>query len=140
MRSEFGGWLDIVADLLTDTALFAGVALGMKRQDIPGPVDLFLGLCLTGAFMHFMLVVLEKIKGFGPAVYNAPHPEREKRTNIFLGIFDAFREGEASWLVLLVTLIGQAPFLLWAGGVYMQFLWASALVVNFKWLSGAAAK
>ena len=86
--------------------------------------------------MHFLLVVLEKMKGFGPAVFNAPHPGHGKRKNILLGIFDALREGEASWLVLILAVLGQTPFLLLAGGVYMQLVWISAVVINFRWLSG----
>ena len=139
-RSEFGGWLDIAADFLTDVALFTGVTLGVLRQGTPGPARVFLILCLSGASMHFLLVVMEKLKGFGPAVFNAPHPEHEKRRTIFLGIFDAFREGEASWLVLFLAVVGQTSFLLWAGGFYMQLLWISALVINFKWISGKPAK
>ena len=134
MRSRFGGWLDIVSDLVTDTALFLGVAAGMKRQVASGPVDLFLLLCLTGAFMHFFMVAFEKIKGFGPAVYEAPHPDPHKRKNVFLTVFDAFREGDVSWLVLILAVIGQTQFLIWGGGIYMQVLWVSAVLINFRWL------
>ena len=139
MRSKFGGWLDIVCDILTDIALFLGVAIGMKRQGIAGPVGLFLTLCLTGAVSHFLLVVAEKIKGFGPAVFGTPHPEHEKRSNAVLNTFDALREGDASWLVLLFVAIGQTQALLWFGGVYMQVLWIAALLLNFRWIFGKRA-
>ena len=78
MKSKLGGWLDIVADFFTDGALYLGVAFGIKRQGVEGPVAFFLALALSGVCMHFFLVVLEKIKGFGPAVFEAPHPEHEK--------------------------------------------------------------
>ena len=135
-HSIFGGWLDVVADIVTDVSLFTGVSLGMMRQNTPGPIPFFMFLCLSGSLTHFFLVVLEKIKGFGPAVFEAPHPEHEQRKSIFLNIFDALREGDASWFVLFFVLIGQTPAILWAGGIYMQIIWISALIVNFRWLFG----
>ena len=135
-KSRLGGWLDVASDILTDIALFLGVALGMKRQDLPGPVNLFLVLCLSGAVLHFFLVVAEKIKGFGPAVFEAPHPEHERRNSLVLVFFDALREGDASWLVVFFAVIGQTQALLWAGGIYMQLLWISALFLNFRWVFG----
>ena len=134
MRSEFGGWLDVVADILTDISLFLGIAFGMLKQETAGPVIFFMFLCLSGALLHFILVILEKLKGFGPAVFDAPHPEHERRTSIFLDIFDAFREGDSSWFILFFAAIGQAPMLLWIGGIYMQILWISAALINFRWL------
>ena len=136
LGSEFGGWLDIVCDILSDLALFTGIALGMDRQGTTGPVALFLTLCLSGAVVHFLLVVTEKLKGFGPAVFTAPHPEHEKRKNVVLDIFDALREGDASWFVVLFAVTGYTQALLWAGGIYMQALWISAAVVNFRWIFG----
>ena len=140
MRSVFGGWLDIVADILSDLSLFLGVSFGVLRQETGGPVFLFMGLCLSGALMHFFLVILEKLKGFGPAVFEAPHPEHKRRKSIFLKIFDALREGDSSWFVVFFALIGQVPMLLWAGGFYMQFIWVSALWINFRWTFGEKNK
>lgn len=134
MRSQFGAWYDILADFLTDLSLFGGVALGALRNDSEGPVAVFTALTISGAFLHVLLVVLEKLRGFGPAVFNAPHPDHEKRVNPVLGVFDALREGESSWLVLLLALSGNILWLLWLGGVYMQLLWIAALILNFKWL------
>ncbi len=134
LRSVYGEWLDVAADVLTDISLFLGIAAGLVRQSASGPVGLFLTLCLSGLLLHFLLVVLEKLKGFGPAVFGVPHPEHQKRKSIILDILDALREGDISWSVVFFSLIGQTSLLLWAGGIYMQILWASALLVNFRWL------
>ncbi len=134
MKSRFGGWYDIVADFMTDIALFAGISLGALRGQAEGPVTLFTFLCLSGAGLHLTLVILEKLRGFGPAVFNAPHPEHEKRQNIFLTFFDALREGDSSWFVMLFALSGKTIWLLWFGGVYMQILWIAAVIMNFQWL------
>ena len=134
MKSNFGAWYDIAADFLTDVSLFGGVALGALRNHSEGPVFLFVVLTFSGVFLHVALVILEKVRGFGPAVFNAPHPEHEKRVNPLLGVFDALREGESSWLVLLLALSGNILWLLWLGGVYMQLLWIAAFVLNFRWL------
>ncbi len=136
MRSELGGWLDVLADIGSDLALFLGVGFGMRERGAEGPVTLFLWLCLSGAVLHFLLVVLEKLKGFGPAVFNAPHPEHETRRSAALDLFDALREGDAAWFVLLLAVFGQISAVLWVGGVYMQLLWLIALALNFRWTFG----
>ena len=134
MGSVFGGWYDIFADFVTDLSLFSGVALGALSSGMAGPVTLFTALCLSGALMHLSLVVIEKIRGFGPAVYGAAHPEHAARKNILLNIFDCLREGDSSWFVVLLALAGRTDLLLWIGGLYMQVLWISALAVNFRWI------
>lgn len=132
--SVFGAWYDIGADFVTDLSLFMGVAAGAARSGTEGPVALFAALCLSGAILHLSLVVLEKLRGFGPAAYAAPHPEHSTRKNPFLTFFDCLREGDSSWFVVLFAASGQAVWLLWLGGVYMQALWIAALVLNFRWL------
>ena len=134
MRSSFGAWLDIAVDFCIDLVLFSGLAVAVAKKGYPGPVALFLFLCLSGTSIHFALVVLEKLKGFGPAAFGAPHPDHKTRRNFFLTAFDALREGEASWLVLLLVLTHRTEYLLWFGGIYMQLIWMSGLFVNFKWL------
>lgn len=132
--SSFGAWLDIACDLLVDLSLFLGIAIGMANKAASGPIRLFAFLCVSGAMFHFALVVTEKLKGFGPAAFGAPHPEHKTRKNFFLSVFDALREGEISWLVLLFALMNKTGSLLWLGGIYMQIIWISALLINFKWL------
>jgi phosphatidylglycerophosphate synthase len=122
--SVFGGWLDMGADLITDLALFSGVTAGLMRQDAALPLRLCWALCVSGALIHFLLVVLEKLKGFGPAVFKAGQAKH--------GLFDALREGDASWFVVILCAAGQTGFLLWGGAVYMQALWIGALLLNFR--------
>lgn len=136
LRSAFGAWFDIFADFVTDLSLFLGIAAGCLRQNVEGPVQLFALLCIFGGSMHLVLVILEKIRGFGPAVYENPNPDTEQRRNIIYGVFDALREGESSWFVLIFALLGKAAWLLWFGGIYMQVLWLSALALNFRHLAG----
>ncbi len=135
MKSSLGAWLDIGADLVTDVVLFAGVAIGTSKLFPDAPVRPLLLLCLSGALMHFSLVVLEKQKGFGPASFEACNPDRKSRQHFLYKLFDCLREGEASWLVMLVALAGMSHVILWGGAVYMQVLWVTALVMNFRHLS-----
>lgn len=134
LKSKFGSWLDIVVDLFTDFALFTGLTVGLLKQSIPGPVLLFGILCVAGSFINFLVVITEKTKGFGPAEFNKPHPEKNGRDNIFFKIADALREGDSSWFVILFAALGQTQYLLWFGGIYMQIIWISALFLNYKWL------
>jgi phosphatidylglycerophosphate synthase len=135
LGSAFGAWFDIGADLIADVAVFTGIAFSMFGRGDDANVGLFLALCVSGAVMHCALVVLEKLRGFGPAAYGAPNAGRSAKL-AFLKLFDALREGDACWLVLLFALAGQAHTLLWYGGVYMQVLWVVALLMNRKHLFG----
>ncbi len=134
LGSPFGAWFDIFADFTTDLSLFLGIALGALRQGKEGPVLLFAALCLTGEVLHLAIVIMEKLRGFGPAVYEKPNPEVVRRKNVIFNFFDALREGESSWFVVLFVLAGKSIWLLWFGGVYMQFLWMGALFLNFRYL------
>lgn len=129
LGSAFGAWFDIGADLLTDIAVFTGIGLSMLGRGDDANVALFLALCLSGAAIHCVLVVLEKLRGFGPAAYGAPNTQGSARLSFFK-LFDALREGDACWLVLLFALAGKAHTLLWFGGIYMQILWITALLMN----------
>lgn len=138
LGSVFGSWLDIGCDFITDVALFAGLTLGVLKTGSHPEAKLFLMLCLSGAAMHFLLVVLEKLKGFGPAVFQTSNPDRAQRRNPLFILFDALREGDASWLVVLLAILGQNYWLLAGAAVYMQILWVVAIVMNFKFLVNRA--
>ena len=137
LGSVLGGWLDVIADVLTDIAFFIGLTLGVLKQEISGPIVLFGVLCVSGSLINFLVVITEKIKGFGPAVFNQPHPSDSSRENIVFKIADALREGDSSWFVVLFAILGQTQYLLWAGGIYMQVIWISAVCLNFKWLAAS---
>lgn len=134
LGSPFGAWFDIAADFVTDAALFTGLALGAAQGDSARFAGTALILCLSGASLHLALVVAEKLRGFGPAAFNAPNPDRAGRKSFWYLLFDALREGEASWLVLVFALLGGADWLLWFGAFYMQALWITALWLNGKHL------
>lgn len=140
MRSVFGGWLDVVADVFTDLFFFAGLTIGLLKQGVGGPVLAAGFLCIAGGILNFTIVVVEKIKGFGPAVYNQHHPAGARRDSLISKIIEALREGDSSWLVVILIVLGQTEFLLYGAAVYMQALWISALVMNFKWIFGHASR
>lgn len=136
MRSTVGAWLDIFADFVTDLALFTGLALGLRHNHPDAPAFALGAACIAGGFMHLALVILERQRGFGPAAFAAPNPDRAGRAHFAWNLFDGLREGEASWLVVAFVLAGRADWLLYVGVVYMQILWISALIVNFRWIAG----
>ncbi len=134
LKSEFGGWFDVVADVLVDLALFSGLTVGLLRQGAKEPVVALGVLCVTGSLINFMIVCLEKKKGFGPAVFDRPHPEGSGRENILHRITEGIREGDSSWFVMIFALFLKTDWLLSLSAVYVQILWISAIVMNFKWL------
>jgi phosphatidylglycerophosphate synthase len=132
LGSVFGAWFDIGADLVVDAAVFIGIAASMLGIGDDKPVLAVLALCLFGAAAHAALVVLEKLRGFGPAAYGAANPDREGRRFFLFPLFDALREGDTAWLVLAFALAGKAHTLLWYGAAYLNLLWAAALAMNFR--------
>ena len=138
LRSEFGGWFDVVADVLVDIALFFGLVIGLLRQGAEGPVILFGSLCVMGALINFIIVCAEKMKGFGPAVFEQPHPEGARREGLFHQMVEGVREGDSSWFLVGFAVFGKMDWFLWLAAPYMQVLWISAVMMNFKWLFSKA--
>ncbi|MBI4353554.1 MAG: CDP-alcohol phosphatidyltransferase family protein [Candidatus Omnitrophica bacterium] len=136
LSSALGGRLDVTADFLTDLALFTGIFLGALKGPFHRFAPLLFMLCLSGAAAHFVLVVMEKRRDFGPAVFHRSNPNPAGRQSPLFQLFDSLREGEASWFVLVFAVLGHTSYLLWFGAVYIQFLWIGAFFLNFKWLAG----
>jgi phosphatidylglycerophosphate synthase len=136
MRSAFGAWLDVVTDIFKDLAFFTGLSLGLLRQGIAGPVHLAWLLCVLGSLANFAIVILEKARGFGPAVFNQPNPKGTERESIWHKIMEALREGDSAWLVVVLALFARTDWLLWASAFYINILWISAVGMNYKWLIG----
>lgn len=134
LKSILGGWLDIAVDVIVDIALFSGLTIGLAKAGAHGPFLLLGFLCILGSVINCLIVILQKIRGFGPAVFNRPHPEGIERINIFFQIIDALRDGDVSWFVVLFALFDKTLYLLWFSAFYMQILWLSAVFLNFKWM------
>ena len=132
LGSAFGSWFDIATDFLTDLCLFGGIGLSLLLQSMDKGVLSVTILCLFGTSMHVILVIMEKLRGFGPAQHGNPNPGRRNGLSIF---FDAIREGDVSWVVVLLALAGMAHALIWIGAFYMQILWITALTVNYAHLT-----
>ena len=134
LKSKLGAVLDVVVDLAVDLLLFSGIAAGLIRQAVPGPLGPVWGLCVFGTTLNFILVILERQKGFGPAVFNRHHPEGSGRESVLFKITEAASEGDVSWLVLAAAIAGKMDWLFWCAGVYMQVLWIFPLSMNFRWI------
>jgi phosphatidylglycerophosphate synthase len=134
MRSAFGAWLDVVTDIFKDLAFFTGLSWGLLRQGIAGPVHLAWLLCVLGSLANFAIVVLQKTRGFGPAVFNQPNPKGAERETVWHKITEALREGDSAWLVVVLALFARTDWLLWGSALYINALWISALSMNYKWL------
>lgn len=141
MRSALGAWLDIVADFFTDVSLFLGIGFGVLAARPDQPVLLFMFLCLSGGVLHLALVIWEKLRGFGPAVFHsADATNQPAKISWILNTFDALREGEASWFVVAFAVTGKVEWLLWFGGIYMQILWISGAFMDCRRLLTPARK
>ena len=68
LSSEWGGWFDVIADMIVHVTLPIGVAIGLIQQRAPSWV-MALGYCAAfGIAVDFVVTMWAKARGFGPAV------------------------------------------------------------------------
>ena len=134
MKSEIGAKLDILCDMVTDTAFFIGIFIGALRWQVPGPLGLFFWLSIIGLAATYFIVMLEKKRGFGPAEHGKANPTGVERNSLIQEILNAVSEGEISIVIVLLGIFGLIYWLTWLIPVYINALWIINLARNFKWM------
>ena len=134
LKSVFGGWLDVIVDVIVDITLFSGITLGLFKSGFHFWILATGLLCVLGSITNCWIVIIQKNKGFGPAVHDQPHPQGSDRNKFYYQVSNALREGDASWFVVLFTVFNGTQYLLLCASFYMQLLWLTGLMLNLKWL------
>lgn len=117
MQSDFGMWLDYVADLVVDFALWIGLTLGAVAQNVPSGVWALTFLACAGSVMNFLRVVRQReTVGRG----------QSRAKGVFSSAVATLGDdGDPSLLVWAVALAGYPGWLLFFGALYINFLWVT---------------
>lgn len=122
LSSEFGMWLDYVADLFVDFAIWIGLSLGAYRFLREDWVYAVAIIACLGSFINFNRVIWER------RLLNKKKREEMRSTNKFIATLQILGDdGDPSLLFWVLALIAGPQIILICGAVYIHFLWMFGL-------------
>ena len=117
-ESPLGKWLDITADQIVHLAVFAGIAVGLARQNSDAP-ELALGIsAVVGVLISFGVVLRGMLR---------PGPVRNARLE---RLIDTATSRDFSVLLLALAIFGKLEWFLWITAIGVHFFWVTALVLQ----------
>lgn len=140
LSSHFGSWLDTLVDYIIHVIAFGGIMLGLYRQH-ENPVIFIAGIAaMTGIFLSFFVVVLQKVKKYGLAIHGMPKAPggSKKKIGPLDKLIDVLSVGDFSLVVIIFAVIGRMELLLWLAAFGANIFCVVLLAVNFKYLVGRA--
>jgi len=116
-ESKLGKWLDLAGDQVVHVGVFAGMAIGLARREIP--LGLWLGMsAVVGALLSFA-VVLRGMRN------------RDGRQSVLMGkLIDSVTNRDFSVLVLVLACIDRLQWFLWLAAVGSHVFWIAALAIQ----------
>ncbi len=135
--SKFGSWLDTLVDYGVHVLAFVGVTIGVYRASL-SPVILIVGVAATlGVFLSFFVVVMQKTKNYGLAIYGMPKAPNGtvKKVGLLDKLVDLLSVGDFSIALLLFALFGKMELLLWLAAFGANLFCILLLILNFKYLA-----
>lgn len=135
--TKFGSWLDTWIDCFVHVLAFVGIAIGVYRFSL-APVVLFVGVTATlGVFLSFFVVVLQKVKNYGLAIYGMPKaPEGKiKKIGLLDRLIDVLSVGDFSIILLIFAFLNKMELLLWFAAFGANLFCIILLFLNFKYLT-----
>lgn len=135
--SKFGSWLDTLVDYAVHVLAFIGITVGVYRMS-SSPVILIVGVAATsGVFLSFFVVVMQKTKNYGLAIYGIPKAPKGvvKKVGLLDKLVDMLSVGDFSIVLLLFALFDKMELLLWLGAFGANLFCIVLLVLNFKYLT-----
>jgi phosphatidylglycerophosphate synthase len=117
-ESRLGKWLDMAVDQVVHIAVFAGVAVGLARQDSPAP-ELVLGIStVVGVVISFAVVLRGMLR---PSTTRNALVER---------LVDAATSRDFSVVLLALAVTGKLDWFLWIAAIGVHCFWVTALLVQ----------
>lgn len=135
--TKFGSWLDTLIDYFVHVLAFVGITIGVYRISLT-PVILLVGATATlGVFLSFFIVVIQKTKNYGLAIYGMPKAPRGKIKKIGLldKLVDVLSVGDFSIILLIFALFNKMELLLWLAAFGANLFCIILLFLNFKYLT-----
>lgn len=142
LSSKFGSWLDTSVDYFVHVLAFAGITIGAYRANLHEAglsfIILIAGIAATlGVFLSFLVVMLQKRKNYGLAVYGMPKAPKGaiKKISFLDRLVDVLSVGDFSIVLLLFALFGKMELLLWLAAFGANIFCIILLILNFKYLT-----
>lgn len=138
--SKFGSWLDTLVDYFVHVLAFAGIAVGVYRASL-SPVILIVGIAATlGVFLSFFVVVMQKTKNYGLAIYGMPRAPKGvvKKGSVLDKLIDVLSVGDFSIVLLAFAVFNKMELLLWLAAFGANLFCIILLILNFKYLTRRA--
>lgn len=136
LSTKFGSWLDTIVDYCVHVLAFGGIAFGLYRMD-KNPLMIIAGIAaMTGIFLSFYVVLLQKSRGYGLAIHGMPKaPVGEaKKTGFLDRMIEIFAAGDFSLVLLFFAFFNKMEVLLWLAAFGANIFCGALLAVNFKYL------
>lgn len=134
--TKFGSWLDTSVDYFVHVLAFAGIAIGVYRATL-NPVILIVGVAATmGVSLSFFVVMMQKTKNYGLAVYGMPKAPKGtvKKVSLLDKLVDMLSVGDFSMVVLLFAFFDKMEPLLWLAAFGANLFCIILLILNFRYL------
>ncbi len=119
MKSSFGMWLDLVADLFVDFSLWAALATAAIFYEGVDPWLILPALigALAGSAINFLRVVRKRLKG-------QTGRETPQTQNLFLSAVHVLgHDGDPTLFVWILAAIATPAQFLFAGLFYIYAIW-----------------
>lgn len=119
-ESGLGKWLDLVGDQFVHVGVFAGIGVGVARQDPASPALALAISAALGVVISFAVIVRFMQRRGG-----SKSPRLEK-------LIDATTNRDFSILVLVLALVGRLDLFLWMAGIGVHLFWITALYLQWQ--------
>ncbi len=135
LESVFGARYDLLADLVTDCALWIGLAFGVMVVKGSCHALWWAGFACLGSILNEVMVIWERKKGCCTSIHSKSDIKLKRKNNLFLKILDfVSHNGDIIFLVWLAALIGDMAITLSVGCIYINALWLWRFISHRKTL------
>lgn len=118
-ESPLGKWLDLISDQIVHAAVFAGIAIGVYRQE-SDPIFIVLGLsCVIGVVASFFMVLKAKMS-------------QDQNNPVLSRFLDRAANRDFSVLVILLAIPNCLDLFVWACGIGIHAFWMLLFVIFRK--------
>jgi phosphatidylglycerophosphate synthase len=132
-ESAFGQKFDVITDNIVHTAIFAGLAIGLYRQQQAGHYVVLMAI-LLGGFVCTLVVTycfLVRRPGFAWSGGKPISFKGKVRQSLLQG-FEAVMNRDFAYVLGLLALVGRLHWFLW-GAAFGTYLFAILLVWIYRW-------
>jgi len=135
--TKFGSWLDTSVDYLVHVLAFVGIGIGVYRRTLNSVILIIGAVATIGVFLSFFIVMMQKTKDYGLAVYGMPKAPKGiiKKIGGLDKLVDVLSVGDFSIALLLFALFDKMELLLWLAAFGANLFFIILLGLNYRYLT-----